>query len=106
MSVVWHDAAPESLHGAQLSNLPLPPRVRPPSRATAGHAITEQAGKAMSDDDDFSELDDPTFLAARRLVREEVERTPEGELSATLTARYEAMNVEFLRRARIAWEAQ
>jgi len=60
----------------------------------------------MSDDDDFSQLDDPTFLAARSHVREELEHTPDGELNADLTARYHAMNAEFLRRARIAWEGQ
>jgi hypothetical protein len=58
----------------------------------------------MSDSDDFSQLDDPAFLAARSRVREELEHAPHSTASAGLTARYEAMNAEFLRRARIAWE--
>lgn len=60
----------------------------------------------MSDDDDFSQLDDPAFLAARRRVREELEHTPRHTASAELIARYQAMNAEFLRRARMAWEQQ
>jgi hypothetical protein len=60
----------------------------------------------MSDDDDFSQLDDPAFLSARRRVQEELEHTPAGKASAKLEALYEAMNAEFLRRARTAWEAQ
>lgn len=60
----------------------------------------------MSDDDDFSQLDDPAFLAARRRVREELEHTPQHPASAELIARYQAMNAEFLRRARMAWEQQ
>jgi hypothetical protein len=53
----------------------------------------------MSDSDDFSKLDDPAFLAERRRVRDELEREPSPEL----TARYERLNDEFDRRARIAW---
>ena len=60
----------------------------------------------MSDDDDFSQLDDPAFLSARRRVREELEHTPADKASAKLEALYEEMNAEFLRRARAAWEAQ
>jgi hypothetical protein len=60
----------------------------------------------MSEDDDFSQLDDPEFLAARKRVREELEYTPAGAVSAELAARYQAMNAEFLRRARAAWEGQ
>jgi hypothetical protein len=55
----------------------------------------------MSDSDDFTQLDDPEFLAERRRIREELEHTPAA--SAELTARYQAMSEEFLRRARIAW---
>ena len=43
---------------------------------------------------------------ARRRVQEELEHTPAGKASAKLEALYEAMNAEFLRRARTAWEAQ
>jgi hypothetical protein len=53
----------------------------------------------MSDSDDFSKLDDPAFLAERRRVRDELVREPSPEL----TARYERLNDEFDRRARIAW---
>jgi hypothetical protein len=60
----------------------------------------------MSEDDDFSQLDDPAFLAARRRVREELEHAPTGAVSAELAARFQAMDAEFLRRARAAWEGQ
>ena len=53
----------------------------------------------MDDDTDLSQLSDPQFLAERRRVREELEYKP----TAKLTARYERLNQEFLRRARIAW---
>ncbi len=55
----------------------------------------------MDDDTDISELDDPDFLAERRRVREELEHQPVA--SAELSARYQVLNEEFLRRARIAW---
>ena len=54
-------------------------------------------------DEDLSAISDPDFLAERRCVREELERTPEHELSPELTAHYQKLNEEFLRRARIAW---
>jgi hypothetical protein len=57
----------------------------------------------MSDSDDFSQLGDPEFLAERKRVREELEHTPEQAASAELTARYQRLNDEFLRRAGIAW---
>jgi hypothetical protein len=57
----------------------------------------------MSDSDDFTKLDDPEFLAARRRVCDALEGTPTGEASPELNIRYEAMNEEFLRRARILW---
>ena len=57
----------------------------------------------MGESDDFSQLGDPEFLAERRRVREELEHTPEQGVSPELTARYERLNDEFLRRARIAW---
>jgi hypothetical protein len=57
----------------------------------------------MSDSDDLSQLDDPAFLAERRRVREELEDAPEHEVSPELTARYQRLNDEFLRRASIAW---
>jgi hypothetical protein len=57
----------------------------------------------MGESDDFSELGDPEFLAERKRVREELEHTPEQAVSLELAARYERLNDEFLRRARIAW---
>jgi hypothetical protein len=57
--------------------------------------------KAMDDDTDLTLLGDPEFLAERRRVREELEHQPEA--SAELSARYQVLNEEFLRRARIAW---
>ena len=62
-----------------------------------------RAARAMSSDDDFTQLDDQAFLAERRRVREELEHTPEHEISASLTDRYKRLNDEFLRRARLAW---
>lgn len=55
----------------------------------------------MNDDADLRRLSDPEFLAERRRVREALEYQPEA--SAELSARYERLNEEFLRRARIAW---
>lgn len=54
-------------------------------------------------DDDFSQLDDPAFLAARSRVREELERTPQNAVKPELAVRYQAMTEEFLRRASAAW---
>jgi hypothetical protein len=59
----------------------------------------------MSDSDDFTKLDDPEFLAARRRVCDALDGTPTSEASPELKVRYEAMNKEFLRRARISWGA-
>jgi hypothetical protein len=58
----------------------------------------------MSESDDFSQLDDPEFLAERKRVREAMEHQPEA--TAELTARYRRLNEEFLCRARIAWGQQ
>jgi hypothetical protein len=58
----------------------------------------------MSESDDFRQLDDPEFLAERKRVREALEHQPEA--SAELTARYQRLDEEFLRRARIAWGQQ
>jgi hypothetical protein len=52
-------------------------------------------------DDELARMDDPEFLAERRRVREELEQTPVA--SADLTARYAALDDEFIRRARAAW---
>jgi hypothetical protein len=50
--------------------------------------------------DDFALMDDPEFLAERRRVRAELETQP----SAELTARYAALDEEFIRRAGAAWK--
>jgi hypothetical protein len=52
---------------------------------------------------DLTAMDDPDFLAERSRVRDELEHTPERALRAELTARYQRLNDEFIRRARIAW---
>jgi hypothetical protein len=57
----------------------------------------------MSESVDFGQLDDPELPAERRRVREELEHTPGQAASPELTARYEKLNDEFLRRAGIAW---
>jgi hypothetical protein len=59
----------------------------------------------MSESDDFTELDDQEFLSERRRVREVLDKTPTGEANPELRARYQAMNDEFYRRARISWGA-
>lgn len=56
----------------------------------------------MSESDDFTRLDDPAFLAECRRVREVLEHTPGHEADPELTARYQKLNEEFLRRASIA----
>lgn len=48
----------------------------------------------MATDDDFTELDDPAFLAERKRVGEELQE---------LAERYRKLNDEFDRRARAAW---
>lgn len=54
-------------------------------------------------DNDITTMDDPQFLDERRRVREELEHLPAGDVSDTLAGRYQMLNEEFLRRARIAW---
>ena len=56
-------------------------------------------------DDDITTMDDPQFLDKRRRVREELEHLPAGAVSDALADRYQALNEEFLRRARIAWSS-
>ena len=64
---------------------------------------TRELQRIMSDSDDFTKLDDPEFLAARRDVLDALDSAPAGEASLELVARYQAMNEEFIRRARISW---
>jgi hypothetical protein len=60
----------------------------------------------MSEDDDVSQLDDPEFLAERVRIRELLEHTPAREVDPGLTARYQRLNDEFVRRARLAWSGR
>jgi hypothetical protein len=54
--------------------------------------------------DHFVRLDDPEFLAERARVRERLARLPDNtEGRAKLERLYEAMNLEFDRRASAAW---
>jgi hypothetical protein len=59
----------------------------------------------MSDgSDDIAQLDDPAFIAERRRVLCEAEKTPEGERSPELRRLVRAVDEEFLRRAGLAWQ--
>jgi len=53
--------------------------------------------------DDFTTMSDPDFLAERRRVREALADAPAHEVSAALADRYQRLNEEFLRRARMTW---
>ena len=53
--------------------------------------------------DDFTTMSDPEFLAERRRVREALADTPTHEVSAALADRYQRLNEEFLKRARMSW---
>jgi hypothetical protein len=53
--------------------------------------------------DDFTHLDDLAFIMERRRVREALEHTPEHAVNPEMVTRYQAMDEEFLRRARLAW---
>jgi hypothetical protein len=64
-------------------------------RAWQRRAATIEQGNIM-DDEDFTQLDDPAFLAERSRVRGEIE---------ALTALYAALTAEFDRRAAGAWKA-
>jgi hypothetical protein len=54
-------------------------------------------------DEDFSAMSDPDFLVARRRIREQLEHTPQHEVSIELLARFREFDEEFLRRASLAW---
>jgi hypothetical protein len=56
-------------------------------------------------DDDITTMDDPQFLDERRRVREELDHLRAGTGSDALADRYQMLNEEFLRRARIAWSS-
>jgi hypothetical protein len=56
---------------------------------------------------DFTQLDDPGFLAERARVRGLLEDQPRNSVRrAELEQVYAAMTEEFYRRARIAWQPQ
>jgi hypothetical protein len=57
----------------------------------------------MSEVGEFSQLDDPAFLAERRRVREELEGVPEHEQDPEQVARFQRLDDEFIRRASAAW---
>jgi hypothetical protein len=70
--------------------------------ASAGRPVTagedREGRKAMhASEEDFTQLDDPAFLAERRRVRQTIE---------ALTERYEALTAEFDRRATAKWTAE
>jgi hypothetical protein len=55
----------------------------------------------------FTDLDDPGFLAERARVRGLLEHQPENSIGrAQLERVYAAMTEEFCRRARIAWQPE
>ena len=51
----------------------------------------------MTSEDEYTELDDPAFLAERTRVREEL---------LDLTEQYRRLNEEFDRRARAKWDEE
>ena len=53
----------------------------------------------MTSDQDLTKMTDPEFLAERARVRVQLEYEP----SVELTDRYQLLDEEFLRRARVAW---
>lgn len=53
---------------------------------------------------DFSELDDPAFLAERRRVLTLFEDAPGREVTPELAERMRELDEEFIRRARLAWQ--
>jgi hypothetical protein len=62
-------------------------------RAAAGRTVNAR-GKVMNDSDEFAAMSDPDFLAERRRVRETLD---------ALAERYRLINIEFDRRAGVAW---
>jgi hypothetical protein len=58
----------------------------------------------QSDTGEFGHLDDPAFLDERARLRKRLEHVPQYATDRPELERvYEAMTVEFCRRARIAW---
>jgi hypothetical protein len=85
---------------------PAPAEAAGPRGAKGSRAATTQhLGQILqSDPGDFSHLDDPAFLDERARVRKRLEHVPENTIGRRELERvYQAMTVEFCRRARIAW---
>jgi hypothetical protein len=57
----------------------------------------------MTSDEDLTQLDDPAFLAERARVRDELEHTPDQEVTPELRSCFRRLDDEFLRRASLAW---
>jgi hypothetical protein len=72
-------------------------------------AVTKyRPGQIMASElPDFSTMNDPDFLTERRRVREQLEHDVPAQSAdrAGLAALHDAMNEEFIRRARAAWSA-
>lgn len=74
-----------------------------PRRAVAPQPQAERFPEMP--DSDVARLNDPDFFAERQRVRELLDGQPPGTVSEELTARYQALNDEFERRAQQAWSA-
>jgi hypothetical protein len=58
----------------------------------------------ISDEPDFSQLDDPALISMREGMRADLERLPPGSRDhAELAARYDLTTTEINERARAAW---
>ena len=59
---------------------------------------------SISEEPDFSQLDDSTLISLREEMRAELERLPAHSVGyAELTTRYDLTTVEINERARAAW---
>ena len=59
---------------------------------------------SISEENDFSRLDDPALISMREEMRGELERLPPGSRGhAELAARYDLTTIEINERARAAW---
>ena len=59
---------------------------------------------SISEEPDFSQLDDPALISMREEMRGELERLPPGSPShAELAAQYDLTTTEIDERARAAW---
>jgi hypothetical protein len=59
---------------------------------------------SISEEPEFSQLDDPALISMREEIRGELERLPPGSRDhAELAARYDLTTTEINERARAAW---